>query len=392
MQALNLNFVSACLVFVAGFSVCLCSPGLSLAMQPFEEGRSRDFPSGFYTGLRAQSVFAPDLSGKRAGASPDRLQGSVSPGFGGSAAFGYRFDAPFQAELELRSGTAELEEKLTSAAGTVTRTGSLDRTGLYANGYVRMPDDLWTGQVRPWIGAGLGAVHVSGFSDSDDSLNPSVQAMAGVEYPLSSQLAFRSGYRYARTMIGDRDTPAGQRHLDDLQEHGIEIGVTWHFGEAETGRDHPPTGAPRAVSSPAPVLSSSSRAASSSSVPSPVLSSPSGSSALPSGPSVAGVQRISLPAAAPFATELASESHHEFFRAHITSYKSPRVAGMGWAVLEKRYPDLLQGMLPSLTREIVPGKGPFYRLSVTGLGKDEAGKLCEALQARGQWCGVEKAS
>ncbi len=325
-------------------SLLMVSPGLSAAQE------------GFYTGLSGSGLLPSNLESQDQGGRLTNSRSDLDAGWAVNGSLGYRYSALGAAELEIRYGQARYSgHHHTNAGLQQAHDGKLQTVGVAANYYFYPPLES---SVQPYAGVGVGATKAisDGLKSADVAL--SLQGMAGLEVPVDDRLAFHAGYRYIHTLLEDQDNnfmvahSGGTSDFDALQTHSLEVGFKYRFN----GPDEK-----QAQAYPAVLQEQTD-----------------------------GAMRSSARQGAPFPAKAVSVgAAGSDYRAHLTSYENARIAGMGWAVLEKRHPNLLGPLTPHLQYAMVPGKGKFYRLSAMGLDKASALSLCQKMKQRDQWCAPE---
>lgn len=87
-------------------------------------------------------------------------------------------------------------------------------------------------------------------------------------------------------------------------------------------------------------------------------------------------------------TKAIREAKASRFVVQIGAYRSPEQVEQAWAKAYKRYP-LAGERTPLSTTVVIPGKGTFHRLSVSGFGTPgEAARVCGSIRAKGGACFV----
>lgn len=153
-------------------------------------------------------------------------------GIGFGAAVGKRFGNGWAAELAL-----DERGNLLKRVGGVAVEGNVFSEVLFLNGYYRFPA---RGAVRPFIGAGLGYVIGLDIDVDRDGTEQeyarrgglAVQAIAGVEYSLSSQWSLSGDVRWSRTGSGTfKATTAGTSlsGKPKYQPASLNLGASYRF-------------------------------------------------------------------------------------------------------------------------------------------------------------------
>lgn len=143
------------------------------------------------------------------------FDGDAHTGALAGSAVGYRVSPMVRTELELSAGRNEVDVFGIDVDVTTF--------AVFANGYLDI--DLGT-LVTPYVGLGIGAVHIADDVIDRENLVPAGQVLLGVTVPLTDELRLRGGYRYRRTaggQLGPIDFPEG------LGSHIVEAGLTWEF-------------------------------------------------------------------------------------------------------------------------------------------------------------------
>lgn len=153
-------------------------------------------------------------------------------GIGFGAAVGKRFGNGWAAELAL-----DERGNLLKRVGGVAVEGNVFSEVLFLNGYYRFPA---RGAVRPFIGAGLGYVIGLDIDVDRDGTEQeyarrgglAVQAIAGVEYSLSSQWSLSGDVRWSRMGSGTfKPTTAGTSlsGKPKYQPASLNLGANYRF-------------------------------------------------------------------------------------------------------------------------------------------------------------------
>lgn len=153
-------------------------------------------------------------------------------GIGFGAAVGKRFGNGWAAELAL-----DERGNLLKRVGGVAVEGNVFSEVLFLNGYYRFPA---RGAVRPFIGAGLGYVIGLDIDVDRDGTEQeyarrgglAVQAIAGIEYSLSSQWSLSGDVRWSRMGSGTfKATTAGTSlsGKPKYQPASLNLGASYRF-------------------------------------------------------------------------------------------------------------------------------------------------------------------
>jgi opacity protein-like surface antigen len=153
-------------------------------------------------------------------------------GIGFGAAVGKRFGNGWAAELAL-----DERGNLLKRVGGVAVEGNVFSEVLFLNGYYRFPA---RGAVRPFIGAGLGYVIGLDIDVDRDGTEQeyarrgglAVQAIAGVEYSLSSQWSLSGDVRWSRMGSGTFKASTAGTSLSGkpkYQPASLNLGASYRF-------------------------------------------------------------------------------------------------------------------------------------------------------------------
>ena len=74
----------------------------------------------------------------------------------------------------------------------------------------------------------------------------------------------------------------------------------------------------------------------------------------------------------------------------LASRRSRSAAERSFSALETRYPSLLQGLSPMISRAEVAGRGTFYRVRIAARSRGEAAAFCQRLKAAGADCFIDR--
>ena len=173
--------------------------------------------------------------------STDPASIDFSAGGGVIGAVGYDYD-PVRAEIELSYRWFDVDSVTeTSSPGEETQgtKGDVDITGLFLNGYFDLNLVDW---VKPYVGAGIGAVYVranditipgrTGTVD-DSAIAPGGQLMVGLAVPLLDNIEVAAGYRlmYLGDVTGavTGGSAAGDKDITNILLHNFEIVLRYRF-------------------------------------------------------------------------------------------------------------------------------------------------------------------
>jgi len=152
---------------------------------------------------------------------PDNLQ------YNGTAqdlGIGTTLGASVGVDTSIPGVSAELDYMHTSANYSALGT-SLDSQSFMVNGIYNL--DLNMGGIKPYLGAGLGAVNVT-YKSSDSGTGLGFQVKAGVSGPINDQLSWFGEYRYQQAFgnlnIGSPAYPV------EYASHSILGGIKISFG------------------------------------------------------------------------------------------------------------------------------------------------------------------
>lgn len=170
----------------------------------------------------AQSSFSPFYAGVNGGAAIPSGQGSsaLNTGFNLGGFAGYRFNENMRADLSV--------DYIRNAYTDLT-SAHLNQVAVLANAYYDITQVNMAGLV-PYVGAGLGWVHVS---QSLNSVSQSQNAFGwqlatGVNYNFSPNMGLGLGYRFLATRLG-----ANGNFTGDSAQTGysnlINASLTYHF-------------------------------------------------------------------------------------------------------------------------------------------------------------------
>lgn len=189
---------------------------------------------GFYASVYGGSSAMPSTRFSESRPMASDVGGKVDfgRGIGFGAAVGKRFGNGWAAELALDERGNVLKR-----IGGVAVEGNVFSEVVFLNGYYRFPAQ---GKVRPFIGAGLGYVVGLDIDVERDGAEQeysrrggvAVQAIAGVEYSLSSHWSLSGDVRWSRMGSGTfKATTAGTTlsGKPKYQPASLNLGVSYRF-------------------------------------------------------------------------------------------------------------------------------------------------------------------
>lgn len=167
------------------------------------------------------------------------IESEFEMGFTGLAAVGYGFDNGFAVEGELSyRGNGVDQLTITNAGATGVTAGDVDGDvnawGFMANAKYTFNR---TGEVRPFVLAGLGMakvsadnINVAGVSLTDDSDTVvAYQAGVGVSYQFSPTMSVDASYRLFQTTDPTLNDSAGSPFDTAYTSHSFLVGMTFGF-------------------------------------------------------------------------------------------------------------------------------------------------------------------
>jgi opacity protein-like surface antigen len=190
---------------------------------------------GAYVSIYGGPSFFPDskITDPAIPSSAD-LEASLDTGFQIGGAVGYHFNRNFRGELEgyyRRNALDSISASGTAFGIALSNTAAVDghasNAGVMGNVYWDFANST---KFTPYVGGGIGLSKVDveissgGASASDNDTVFAYQAMAGVKYALTSQIAVNVGYRYFATT----DPKFGTTEVEN-QSHNVDIGLTYNF-------------------------------------------------------------------------------------------------------------------------------------------------------------------
>ncbi len=203
--------------------------------------------NGWYLGARAGVTWLDDHSYSTGGAVRSF---DFDHGWGLSGNVGYQFGGPFRLELEVAYRTNDIDSITSGGARLAGATGEMNSLAFMVNGFY----DINTGTAfTPYVGLGVGYARVSadgisatglGFTNGDDDNKFAYQAIAGVAYQLTPEVALTADYRYFATQDPSFRLSSGASVDAEYKTHNIMVGLMLKFPE--------PPPAPRATPAAAP--------------------------------------------------------------------------------------------------------------------------------------------
>ena len=179
----------------------------------------------FYAGINLHAIIVQDADWTNDAGSTGSWDYGTSYGIG--AALGYYVpNSDFRTELEYTYRDLELDSSITD--GVPSGGGDLDGHSFMVNGYY---DFKPVYKFRPYIGVGVGATHIrstqAGASLSETSF--AYQGMLGAAYDVNDANTVNFGYRYHGTRDISYFDGLGNRSVDGLDVHALEIGYRFSF-------------------------------------------------------------------------------------------------------------------------------------------------------------------
>jgi len=154
-------------------------------------------------------------------------------GYAGSLAGGYKFNRAWRVEAELAYRQNDVSE-FASGGSTVNGTGTVRSFSTMANGYL----DFGTGDIMPYVGAGLGVIvlqtsdvsatvnNITLNFDDDITETAAFQGMLGVAYRVSDAMRVKADYRYFYALPVDVSNSDGDFNY---QGHNFLVGLNYSF-------------------------------------------------------------------------------------------------------------------------------------------------------------------
>jgi outer membrane protein OmpA-like peptidoglycan-associated protein len=173
-------------------------------------------------------------------------EAEFNTGLAAAGALGYALGNNIRIEAEIATRGGGVDNVGGAGATGDVRANSLMVNGLY---------DFATGnRVRPYIGAGIGVARIDadgagpigGSTTSDEDTVFAWQGIAGVAFPLSSNLDLALDYRYFQSLDPDLRLASGTQIEAEAAAHTVLLGLRWYFGGAK------PAPKPMPVAAPAP--------------------------------------------------------------------------------------------------------------------------------------------
>ncbi|MCA9483899.1 MAG: outer membrane beta-barrel protein [Nitrospina sp.] len=157
---------------------------------------------------------------------------SFDPGYGFTAAYGFRSHRHLNTELEFSGRWWGLDE-LKTPTGNFPASGNLHQFSFMLNiPWMFHNRTRWT----PYLGGGLGMAWTKGELDplADGSAGSSMgeqltlayQILAGVNYAINRKFEFLLGYRF----YGMVDAQVGILQIQH-RSHNVEVGIKWYLPE-----------------------------------------------------------------------------------------------------------------------------------------------------------------
>jgi len=217
---------------------------LALAVSPFAlmaaaNAQSSGLPAGMYVGGGIGATFTDDADLDVSGAGFDG-EVSFDTGYAGIASIGYKWTNGFRFELEFGGRKNDVDG--VSPGGS--DSGSVNSLSLFGN----LLYDFGWGAFSPYIGAGVGGVHVNasnyrgpGGLVVDDSDNVfGVQGIAGIGYMIAPDIQLFADYRYLYADDPDLKTNAGVDAQSEYTNHTVLLGVRVSFAAPPPPPPPPP--------------------------------------------------------------------------------------------------------------------------------------------------------
>lgn len=221
-------------------SALLLSGGLAMAADLPEMGYVEQMepaplpPAGFYASLHASYVMPGDVDAEfELGGSTVDSDIDAEDGYHVGGSIGYDFNSMIGVEAELGFSSNDVDS-ITAGGTTSPTSGDTKVLMLMGNVIIGNHYDRW----RPYLGAGLGAAHVSLDistalpSDLDDSdWAFAAQAFAGLDYSLTDTVSLGARYRYVHIGSTDyTDTGGSPVSLDSFGSQAVEAVLKVKFG------------------------------------------------------------------------------------------------------------------------------------------------------------------
>lgn len=151
---------------------------------------------------------------------------SFDDGFGLFAAFGNRYQN-LRAEIEVGYRANDLDRVSLDGLGSSSVEGDAETISLMANAFFDLLDGM---AVQPFVGGGLGVASVDleidepGLQQSEDDTVFAWQLMAGVGFPLSTNIVFDVQYRFFATADPEFDGTEAE-----YMTHNVFGGLRYSF-------------------------------------------------------------------------------------------------------------------------------------------------------------------
>lgn len=195
-----------------------------------DPGKGSTWATGFYFSVTPSFVFPFSVDTTSPGLTPARTGVKWGVGIGGG--LGYRFH-DFRVEGEVLYGRNEVKDiRFTGGGGEMT--GYYDWWGGTINFFYDIPTGI---RLRPYVGAGLGAVlftahdvTLAGFPPTTGESTLFIyQFMAGASYTLSDAWRLVLGYRFMGMSGPEFETGGMPLYGDPLRTHALQAGVQFYF-------------------------------------------------------------------------------------------------------------------------------------------------------------------
>lgn len=203
--------------------------------------------NGWYLGARGGVTWLDDMS-FTAGVSNNNIDFDRGYNIGGSV--GYQFGGPFRLEAEVVHRKNDVDNFTSNGTRLTGATGDASTLALMVNGFY----DFQTGTAfTPYVGLGAGYARVSsngisatglGATLDDDDNKFAYQAIAGIAYQITPEVALTADYRYFATQDPKFRASTGTTIETEYKTHNVTLGLLLRFPE--------PAPAPRAMPVAAP--------------------------------------------------------------------------------------------------------------------------------------------
>jgi outer membrane protein OmpA-like peptidoglycan-associated protein len=223
--------------------------------------------TGWYLGARGGLTWLEDYSHPIAGTNTTH---EFDRGWNLSGNLGYSFGGPFRLELEIVHRTNEIDSINQGSTRLSGATGDMKSLAAMINGFF----DIATGtSFVPYVGAGIGYARVSAdgirtnastVTNSDDDNVFAYQAIAGISYWFTPDVALTADYRYFATQDPSFRLSNGASVEGEYKTHNVMVGLTFRFPEpppppraqpvAAPPPPPPPAAAPPPPPAPAPAV------------------------------------------------------------------------------------------------------------------------------------------